>query len=183
MDFPFVPKRLVGVCIGIIEKSHKQGGWSSLLPTLLHKDTKAFIYAHKELHGFLQLAASNWLIHGLGYIGVMLSLIAAIYFTWWLAIGVVPAIFISRYFNRQTRRARVLIAAILLTLEMMANEFAGLGKHLPKECQKAREVIKKYLPFSQTRLTDIYFQRLAEEEGAQEFEALLTEHAAHVLSV
>jgi hypothetical protein len=75
---------------------------------------------------------------------------------------------------KRADRFNVAIAAILLTLEMMADNFAGLSRHLPNECRDARDKLDRYLPNAKTRLMDLYFPR-RDEVGTQEFEVLLTQ--------
>jgi hypothetical protein len=61
-----------------------------------------------------------------------------------------------------TRRAKkatggyALIITVILSLEVLASDFAGWGRRFPLAKRKATAVVDKYLPTTRTRLLDYY---------------------------
>ena len=57
---------------------------------------------------------------------------------------------------KQANQAYVLIATILLSLELLANDFAGWGKRFPLAKLRADSILRKHLPNARTYLMDFY---------------------------
>jgi hypothetical protein len=61
--------------------------------------------------------------------------------------------------TRSAKRANegfVLIATVILSLEVLASDFAGWGRRFPWAKRKAEEFRREHLPESRTRLMDLY---------------------------
>jgi hypothetical protein len=57
---------------------------------------------------------------------------------------------------KQANQGYVLVATILLSLELLANDFAGWGKRFPLAKFKADSILREHLPNARTRLMDFY---------------------------
>jgi hypothetical protein len=174
MDFPFLPKRLVTGCNRIIEQQYKQGIQSNLMKTLTEKHTMVFILVHDDLRGMLGASVACWRFAILCFAACAVAFLLSLFISWWIALTIVPLLVGARYLLKKANGFNVTIAAVLLTLEMMASGFAGLSRHWPKECQDAREKIDKYFPIYKTRFMDLYFPR-RDEVGTEEFAGRLTQ--------
>lgn len=68
----------------------------------------------------------------------------------------------------RTRRARVandcylLIASVILSLEVLASDFAGWGTRCPRAKRRANDIVAEFFPTSRTRLLDIYLPALSQ---------------------
>lgn len=58
---------------------------------------------------------------------------------------------------KRSNRGYVLVATILLSLEILASDFAGWGKRFPLAKRRADAILREYLPNSRTWLMDFYF--------------------------
>jgi hypothetical protein len=61
--------------------------------------------------------------------------------------------------TRSAKRANecyVLVATILFSLEVLANDFAGWGKRFPRARLKADSILREHLPNARTWLMDFY---------------------------
>ena len=61
--------------------------------------------------------------------------------------------------TRSAKRANegfVLIATVILSLEVLASDYAGWGRRFPWAKRKAEEFRRAHLPTSRTRLMDLY---------------------------
>ena len=57
---------------------------------------------------------------------------------------------------KKALKGYVLIMTVILSLEVLASDFAGWGRRLPVAKRKATAVVNKYLPSTRTRLLDYY---------------------------
>jgi hypothetical protein len=57
---------------------------------------------------------------------------------------------------KQANQGYVLVATVLLSLELLANDFAGWGKRFPLAKLRADSILREYLPNARTRLMDFY---------------------------
>ena len=58
--------------------------------------------------------------------------------------------------QKKALKGYMLIMTLLLSLEVLASDFAGWGKRFPMAKRKATAVLNKYLPTTRTRLLDYY---------------------------
>jgi hypothetical protein len=67
-----------------------------------------------------------------------------------------------------TRRARMandcylLIAGVILSLEVLASDFAGWGTRFPHAKRRADDIVAEFFPTSRTRLLDMYLRALSQ---------------------
>jgi hypothetical protein len=57
----------------------------------------------------------------------------------------------------------VLIMTVILSLEVLASDFAGWGWRFPVAKRKATAVVNEYLPTTRTRLLDYYLPHLGHQ--------------------
>ncbi|HKQ87664.1 MAG TPA: hypothetical protein VJS43_12955 [Candidatus Acidoferrales bacterium] len=57
---------------------------------------------------------------------------------------------------KKALRGYVLIMTVMLSLEVLASDFAGWGRRFPMAKRKASAVLNEYLPTARTRLLDYY---------------------------
>src|SRR5262249_36013346 len=57
---------------------------------------------------------------------------------------------------KKALKCYVLIMTVMLSLEVLASDFAGWGRRFPVAKRKANAVVNKYLPTTRTRLLDYY---------------------------
>ena len=58
---------------------------------------------------------------------------------------------------KRSNQGYVLVAAMLLSLEILASDFAGWGGRHPLARRRADAILRAYLPHSRTRLMEFYF--------------------------
>ena len=58
--------------------------------------------------------------------------------------------------QKKALKGYMLIMTLLLSLEVLASDFAGWGTRFPMAKRKATAVLNKYLPTTRTRLLDYY---------------------------
>lgn len=71
-------------------------------------------------------------------------------------LGLLPAFVLERFFTRQQEAMYLLLASIVLALEMLATNFAGLGDIYPQARDEADLAFSGFEPIIKTVLLDRY---------------------------
>lgn len=82
-----------------------------------------------------QLRVGNWIA------GLVIFALAWI-FNWWVLLGAVVIVIFDRCLKRREKQSWEFLAAILLALEMLANDFAGWGRAYPAARERAIELLQ-----------------------------------------
>lgn len=156
IDLSFLPKELVSICNGVVQAHHERNGYRDLMNDLTEKETIVCILVHRELRDLMgsiiasrKLSILCWIACGI------LLLIAAVWHVW-VAVGIIPVMVCAYYVSKNYRGCGMLIAAFLLALEMVSEDFIGLAKYLPSVWKAAHEKVEKFFPNQKTRFMDIY---------------------------
>jgi hypothetical protein len=175
MDLTFLPKRLILFCNGLVERHHKQHGYSEIAGLIWHKDTMGFVAIHEDLLSLLGAATASWKMRNVCLALSLAILILAVFTGWWIALGSIGTLIAARYFTNRTNSFYILISALMLALEMAGNNFGGLVTHLPAAQKTADARLREYLAASRTRFLDIYLPRRDEipQEALTELASML----------
>jgi len=117
------------------------------LPKALTERSRQLVETYHGLHGYSNLADVLWHAETRDFISLHRDL---------------APVFRKASIARSAKRANqgfVLIAATLLSLEVLANDFAGWGRRFPWARRKADALIRDHLPNSRTWLIDFYLYR------------------------
>jgi hypothetical protein len=164
MEFEWLPSDLTIKCNALVAAHRKRYGGS--LPKLLwQRDTMVFIAMHPDLLTLLGSATAVWKISLLLGAVATLALVVAAILAWWVALALIPACLAMAYLKRQETKFYTLIAAIILALEMLADDFAGWGTRFPVAMQRASQVVGDTLPNRRTRLLDVFLPQRANLES------------------
>ena len=158
---PFA-RELVSKCFVLVESTHKGIGFDRLPARICQKDNMvalAFVPGADNImrgaHGGFVLRIYCWLA-GLGV------LIAAWALSWWVLLGLVGVFVVDRRLAASDRRAWMLLAAMLLSLEILAHDFAGWGTACPNERQEALSFLGQQSENLKTTWLDYYLPRRGE---------------------
>ncbi len=167
IDLSFLPRELVSICNGVVRAHHMRNGYRDLMKDLTEKETMVCILVHKDLRDLMgaieacsKLSVLCWTVCGI------LLVIAAIWHAW-VALGIIPGLVVAYYLGKQYQKFGVLIAALLLTLEMVNDDFIELSKYLPSVWQTAHEKVERHFPDQKTRFLDIYIPGRNELDQAE----------------
>jgi hypothetical protein len=114
------------------------------LPKELTERSRQLIESYHGVHGYAKLADLLWHAETREFIAFHRDL--------W-------AVFRKASLTRSAKRANecyVLVATILFSLEVLANDFAGWGKRFPQARLKADSILCEHLPNARTWLMDFY---------------------------
>jgi hypothetical protein len=154
MNFPHLPTELTSKCHALIELHLKEHG-SNLAADVGQRETMVFIGTHSDLFEILGSAVSCFKLQRVCWF-VAACIIASSYFSVYLLIGLVPIVLVERFFARRERAMYLLLASIVLALEMVATNFAGLGDRYPEARDEAMSAFSGLLPVVRTALLERY---------------------------
>jgi len=114
------------------------------LPKELSERSRQLIESYHGVHGYAKLADLLWHAETREFIALHRDL---------------SQVFRRASLTRSAKRANecyVLVATILFSLEVLANDFAGWGKRFPLARLKADSLLREHLPNARTWLMDFY---------------------------
>src|SRR5271168_718967 len=90
LTLSFLPKILVNICHGLVEKHHQAFGYSCISTYLWHRDTNAFIAIHKDLFTFMYNATILWRFRNLCVVVAIILIVLGIFVNGWIVLGLIP---------------------------------------------------------------------------------------------
>lgn len=166
----FMPRDLVAKCIFILHEFHKKTGYSSLSGLLLSdKKTLAIVAEHEDLVRIAEAAVTSRRVRRILWITALPILFVACWLIYppsiisglAVAAGCLLLIIVQRYFARRERESYIWIAAIMLAMEMLASNFADLGKRFPSGAMSAELTLRLH-DRNPTLFLDAYMPKRAE---------------------
>jgi len=167
MDFPYLPKKLVTVCSGIIKGRVTHPAYPSLMRTLSETDTLTFILVHDDLRSLLGGARAARRLGTMCYLGCAVLFVAGLLISLWITAGIPVVLAIGFFLRRKARQMDITLCAILMSLELVANDFGEASRYLPDAYNEARAKIEKYLPNHARRVLDLYMPGVDGSEGEE----------------
>jgi hypothetical protein len=141
MKAGFLPDQLVTICSLLVMKTHSSQGFGDLARRLASKQNTTslacipdMLTIMRGIDGGFKLRIAFWLL-GLGLI------IAAWAFDWRIVLGLLVVIAADRHFSSSDRKSWMVLASVLLSLEVLANDFAGWGSAYPGERDTALGIL------------------------------------------
>jgi hypothetical protein len=152
-DDLFLPKELVQKCFALIESSHKRHGFGNLPGRITAEKSMVPLALFPDGLALMGSTAVAFKLRILNWVVGLAILIAGSLLNHWILLGLVVTLAVDRKLASFERRQWTLLAAFLLALEVLANNFAGWGDAYPAESQKA---LKMFSDDGQTIWLDLY---------------------------
>ncbi len=148
-------KELVAKCNLLVEDCHRRLGWQGLPRRVATKENMvALASIDPRLLSFVPIALRQriacWIV-------AVLLVGCAWAFTWWLLSGLLVVLPLERIIAKREKHNWMLLASVLLSLEVLANDIAGWGT----ACPEARVQAKELLGLQPTSWLDFYLPRRA----------------------
>jgi hypothetical protein len=164
VEFEWLPSDLT-IKSNALVMAHRKAFGGSLPKLLWQRDTMVFVGMHPDLLTLLGSATAAWKMSLVLGVVATLALVFAAIVTWWVALALIPACLAMAYFKRRETEFYTLIAAIILALEMLADDFAGWGTRFPVAMQQASQILGDNLRNHRTRLLDVCLPQRANIES------------------
>jgi hypothetical protein len=105
----------------------------------------------------LGAAVASFRIQRFLWIVGLVMVAAALLLTWWIALALVPVLLVERYFAKRRNKSYMLLSALMLSYEMIFDDFGGLAKRFPGVWkQVSMNFMAAYEPSHWSRFLDIY---------------------------
>lgn len=158
-----LPKELVIKCNLLVEKCHKELGWQRLPARIVTKDNMValaciddrMIEIGKNTFGAWKLRIACW-------VAIAVLTILAWIVSWWILLGLLIVLPLERALANSEKRNWMFQAAVLLALEVLANDLAGWGTVYPAARLRAIELLGS----QPTYWLDFYLPRRANIDSA-----------------
>lgn len=162
MSADSLPKELVFKCLGLIERTHKSIGLSNLPARVWEKRNMVALACLPDALAIMGSARGAFKRRALCWLSGVAVLIAAWFLSWWVLLGLVVVFVAHRKLVASEHKMWMLLAAMLLSLEVLAQDFAGWGRAYPKEREKALSLLEDEPSKCRTMWLDYYLPRRKE---------------------
>jgi hypothetical protein len=156
MKTGFIPLELFNACAQTVEKFHREKGFDNLasrVETARNLDVlNRFPEALTALNGNKRyFDIRKWCFFG--SIGIVCF---AFLIPWWSLSAIVVIFLADRVLAGREKAGWKFLASVLLSLEMLSNDFSGWGKSYPKEREEALLILKDNPALPDTVWLDYY---------------------------
>jgi hypothetical protein len=136
-----IPPELLQKCTGLVAVSHQEHGFRGLPARLTSRDSMIVLALVPGMLQVMQGVSAGFKMRvACWFVGLVL--VALSWFTtWWALIGVLVTVIIERSLARSERKSWEFLAAVLLSLDVLVDDFAGWGTAFPNEQAAAREIL------------------------------------------
>jgi hypothetical protein len=113
----------------------------------------------KAIDGAYKIRIACW-------ISAIIFLFAAFMLSWWILLGLIATIIIEVRVANSERRSWMFLSSLLLSLEILTNDFAGWGTSYPSERSEAFAVLGDQPKNPRSTWLDFYLPRRGEFTAA-----------------
>jgi len=150
------PPQLTAICESVIKKHHKLFDGSPLKILTDHRDISIFIVMHHKLRLLLEAGYGTWKLI-LAAVGTMaVTILLGFVLNSWIFIVAILSLVAVVYLAPQVKKFETATAAVILSMELLADNVGGCAKVFPDAALKARSLLDENLPNDRTGLLDLY---------------------------
>ena len=140
----FIPDDLLKKCLHLVQYTHKKTG-TRTLPAKISFSSPANMVALAAMERTTavlkraRLYSITALVLRTALLGV--PVLAWIYQNYWILAAIVVIVGVERSIIRQEREDWMFLSSVLLSLEMLVQDFAGWGRAYPEARKRASEIL------------------------------------------
>jgi hypothetical protein len=161
-----IPSELKRKCYALVEVAHT--GYSSriLLDRIVIRENMVAIACVPKAFAILKAKHAAWKMRvAFWLLAVAVAVSASIYNRWFLLV-LIPVFMADRWLASFERNSLMALAATLLALEILADDFAGWGSAFPNERKRASDILGPNSERPQPSWLNSYFPRRSDLEPA-----------------
>ena len=167
MKIGFIPPELFSVCTQTVTQSHREKGFDNLAVKIGAVDNTAALTMIPEANATLKVINRYFTIRKWCFLGSIGVICFTFFIAWW-SLFIVAAIFLTdRILATREKDGWKLLAAVLLSLEMLSNDFSGWGKAYPRERSEALRVLNDNPESPKSAWLDYYLPRRFDLDPSQ----------------
>ena len=134
-----LPPNLVKKCISVVEFLHKKHGYKKSV--ILSKENLLTFCLIPDAFTVLGSSTISFKFRIACWFACLISIILALVFNFWIFLIAIIIVIVERYLASHQRRMDTLLSAMLLSVEILADDYAGWGKAYPIERTRALEIL------------------------------------------
>jgi len=161
----FPPKELIAKCYAVINSSRI----TNLPEVIVTKDNMVTLGLLPDMVVIMGGATAAFKIRIMCWISAAIAVVCAWVFSWWILVVALVAIVIERKIAARSEETWKFLAAVLLSLEVLANDFAGWGTARPDAMRRAIVVMgykrQAWLDYILPRRNEINKEELMQKFG------------------
>jgi hypothetical protein len=161
----FPPKELVTRCAELVRKVHAQIGYRDLAARIASKQAMVALATTPRMIDVIGSVAQVGRFRMFGWVVAVVSLVLTVVLSRYWLLGLAIAILADRLWAREERSQYVFLSAVLLSLDMLAVDFAAWGSGIPAARDKARAILGAGADYSPPWL-DFYLPNRANLDAA-----------------
>lgn len=158
----FIPQELTTKCWMLVERFHKRAGIGQLVVRISESDNMPVIGAYPPALGLLGSANAAFRYRHYCWLAGAALAIAGVFYNRWVLFGLIFVFVLDRRFARTQYGSYMAIAATLLSLEMLVNDWAAWGTTFPTARQQAESLLASVPKLRPSRWLDSYLPNRAE---------------------
>ncbi len=143
MKIGFIPAELFSICTDVVKQFHRKHGFSNLSVKIATDDNLNAIRLVPEASAVLNITNRYFKIRKFCFLASIGVVCLSFLIPWW-TLSAIGLIFLAdRIISVREKDGWKFLAAVLLSLEMLSNNFSGWGKAYPQEREGALVVLKE----------------------------------------
>lgn len=142
MNRGFIPPGLLNICIPVVEQFYKKNGYSNLNVKISAGDTMAALTSLPEASDVLKATNQYYTIRKWCFLASIGIVCLSILVPWWSLLTLAVVFLVDRILAYREKNGWKFLSTVLLSLEMLTNDFAGWGKAYPQAREEALGVLK-----------------------------------------
>ncbi len=142
MKTDFIPPELFSSCLQTVEKFHQERGFDSLAARIETPQNLDILKSLPEAAALLSGTNRYFAIRKWCFFGSIGIVCLAFLIPWWSLSALVLIFLADKFLSGRERAGWRSLAAVLLSIEMLANDFSGFGTAYPKEKEEALRLLE-----------------------------------------
>jgi len=167
MKIGFIPPELFGICKQTVTQSHRIKGFDNLATKVGTADNMAALTMIPETLAASQVTNRYFTIRKWCFLGSIGVICFTFFIPWWSLFTVVVIFFADRVLASREKDGWKFLASVLLSLEMLSNDFSGWGKAYPQERLEALRVLNDNPQSPKSEWLDYYLPQRADLDPSQ----------------
>jgi len=158
----FIPQELTTKCFMLVERSHKKVGVGDLPARIVKQENMLTLASLPPAMALLGSANAAFKFRHFCWLGGLIMVIAGLAYSRWIFVALILMFVIDRRLARTQNGSYMALAATLLSLEMLVNDFAGWGTAFPAARSQAEAVFAGASQQASCEWLEFYLPRRAE---------------------
>lgn len=160
----FIPPELIGICMPVVEQFHQKQGLSNLAAKIATEDNRVALTSIPEASAVLNDTNRLYNIRKWCFLASIGIVCLSLLVPWWSLLTVIVIFLADRFLAYREKSGWKLLSGVLLSLEMLTNDFAGWGKAYPEARAEALRVLKDNPESPKSTWLDYYLPQRAEPD-------------------